>query len=210
MTKTVKSFIYEGKEIDFPFEMEVELIESRADTAQVIKNLVDAYNEINSVLSEVFLRALCSDTPRTVQTMIADGSEMAEEKMKKVITEIKAKLKEQGEPTFDYSNPGKSLNKIYVSSRYSKEEIKKDIEELMDLANGVCSIASSECCGDGHGKFWTCEECSCQDGYLDHDENGKAFFHKLGTCDIHRCSQKINELIEKGYNPWKKEESENV
>ena len=204
MTKKLKSFIYEGKEIDFPFPIEVEIIEGRADNSQILKTLVDAYNEIASTFSEILLKA--TDTPRIMQTAIADGSEMAEEKIKKVIAEIKAKLEEQGEPTFDYLNPGESPNKIYISNRYAKEEVKKDIEELMDLASGVCSIASSECCGDGHGKSWSCEDCSCQDGYLDYDENGKAFFHKLGTCDINRCSTKINELIEKGYDPWKEEE----
>lgn len=114
--------------------------------------------------------------------------------------EVKEKLKEIKEK---YPN---LFNKEFKIDA----DISKDLKELIELASGVCSIASSECCGDGHGKFWSCEECSCQDGYLDYDENGKAFFHKLGTCDIHRCSQKINELIEKGYDPWEKKESENV
>ena len=46
MTKKLKSFIYEGKEIDFPFPIEVEIIEGRADNSQVLKTLVDAYNEL--------------------------------------------------------------------------------------------------------------------------------------------------------------------
>lgn len=118
MTKKIKSFIYEGKEIDFPFPIEAEIIEGRVDNSQVLKTLVDAYNKQ-----------------------------------------------------------------------------KEDILELMDIIDDLKADLGDEIeCNSNH-----CSKCPDRDSYLGKDNK----IHYEDTCIIKKARNKIKELEEKGYDPWK-------
>lgn len=67
-------------------------------------------------------------------------------------------------------------------------------KELLDLIYDVLDIASTERCRNDVGKKYPCENCSYQDGYCDYDENGKAFFHREGTCSIDKLYKKLKEI----------------
>lgn len=117
-TKKIKSFIYEGKEIDFPFPIEAEIIEGRVDNSQVLKTLVEAYNKQ-----------------------------------------------------------------------------KEDILELMDIIDDLKADLGDEIeCYDKN-----CSTCSYRDHYLGKDDK----IHYEDTCIIKKARNKIKDLEEKGYNPWK-------
>lgn len=67
-------------------------------------------------------------------------------------------------------------------------------EELLDLIEDVLFDASSEICQDAYGKKSPCDKCCYEDSYLAYDENGKAFYHRTGTCAIRKLRQKLNEI----------------
>ena len=48
-------------------------------------------------------------------------------------------------------------------------------EDLLDLIEDVLDDASSEICQDDYGEEYSCDKCCYEEGYLDYDENGKAF-----------------------------------
>jgi hypothetical protein len=67
-------------------------------------------------------------------------------------------------------------------------------EEFLDLVHDVLADASSEMCRDGYGKDYSCDKCCYEEGYLDYDENGKAFYHRTGTCAIRKLRDKLKEI----------------
>lgn len=69
-------------------------------------------------------------------------------------------------------------------------------KELLDLIEDVLDDASSEICQDAYGKKSPCDSCCYEEGYLDYDENGKAFLHRTGTCAIRKLRQKLKEIEE--------------
>ena len=94
----------------------------------------------------------------------------------------------------------------FISDIYEEDDFKDNFideyqlkekcfsEELLDLIEDVLTDASSEICQDAYGKESPCDECCYEEGYCDYDENGKAFYHRTGTCAIRKLRQKLKEI----------------
>lgn len=66
-------------------------------------------------------------------------------------------------------------------------------EEFLDLVHDVLADASSEMCRSDFDDR-SCDKCCYEEGYLDYDENGKAFYHRTGTCAIRKLRDRLKEI----------------